>query len=80
MNKVYLFFLLINLLSDVFTSTEISPCLETSLLNEENETGNLKLELTEDDCRNKSTTDKNNFICLLSEDHKYCEEDQKVSV
>ena len=66
--------LLINLLSDVFTSTESSPCLETSLLNEENENGNLKLELTEDDCRNKPTTDKISFICLLSEDHKYCEE------
>ena len=74
MNKIYSFFPLIILIAYSCTYTESSSCLETSLLNESNENRNLNLELTEDDCRNKATSDKTNFICLLSEDHKYCEE------
>ena len=74
MNKIFFFPLLIQLLSSVYTNANSSPCLETSLLNGKFPKCNSNLKLTEDDCRNKATTDKKNFICLLSEDHKYCEE------
>ena len=74
MNKSFLFLLLIQLISDMYTIIDRSPCLDASLLTRKNLKRNFKYKLTEDYCRNKVTTDATNLICLLSENNKYCEE------
>ena len=74
MNKSILFLLLIQLISDVYTNTKRSPCLDTSLLARKNLKRNFKFKLTEDYCRNKVTNGPTNLICLLSENNNYCEE------
>ena len=74
MNKSFLFLLLIQLISDMYTNIDRSPCLDASLLTRKNLKRNFKYKLTEDYCRNKVTTDATNLICLLSENNKYCEE------
>ena len=80
MNKSILFLLLIQLISDVYTNTKRSPCLDTSLLARKNLKRNFKFKLTKDYCRNKVTTDANNLICLPSENNNYCEEYPKANV
>ena len=74
MNTTIFLLFLIKLNAYVNTKNDISPCLETSLLNKKNPKKYLNFELTEDICRIKETSDKKNLICLLSEDHKQCEE------
>ena len=63
MNKSILFLLLIQLISDVYTNVDRSPCLDTSLLARKNLKRYFKYLLTEDYCRNKVTTDPINLIC-----------------